>query len=199
MPRKTKSLRTASCVRKTSETNSALSFTLDGTGKNSIATSLPFFDHMLALFAKNCACDCTLKATGDTEIDSHHLMEDVGIVMGTALNKALGDKRGIIRYGFASIPMDDSLVDVSIDISGRPCCVFNMHSSDGEKERYELFEHFFQSLVTHAGIALHVNLRYGKNFHHNMEAAFKALGRALRMAAAKDPRIKGIPSTKGKL
>ncbi|MFH1715423.1 MAG: imidazoleglycerol-phosphate dehydratase HisB [Elusimicrobiota bacterium] len=194
--------RTSEEKRKTTETSINLTLNLDGKGTAKITTGISFLDHMLTLFARHGLFDLLIKAKGDIEVDEHHLIEDMGIVLGSAIKKALGKKAGIKRYGFGCIPMDDSLVEASIDLSGRPYLVYNMLGKGipkNEKERYELFEHFFYSLVMHSGMALHLNLRYGNNFHHNMEGAFKAFARALCEAVTKDVRVKGVPSTKGKL
>ncbi|MFC1546371.1 imidazoleglycerol-phosphate dehydratase HisB [bacterium] len=195
--------RTARIIRKTTETDINLKLNLDGNGDAVIKTTIAFLDHMLNLFAHHGTIDLEIKAKGDTEIDTHHLTEDMGIVLGMALKKALKDKKGIIRYGFASVPMDDTLVECSVDISGRPYLVYNMlndkKSPRKEKEQYTLYEHFFYSLAVNAGITIHLNLKYGKNFHHIMEACFKSFARALSASVTKGRRIKGVPSTKGKL
>ena len=194
--------RTAEIKRKTKETSIDMTLNLDGKGESKIKTGIAFLDHMLDLFARHGLFDLKINAKGDIEVDEHHLIEDMGIVLGSAIKKALGAKTGITRYGFSSIPMDDSLVEASMDLSGRPCLVYNMKvkiKTQEEKEQYELYEHFYNSLVIQAGMALHLNKKYGENFHHNMEGAFKAFARALKEAVTKDPRVKGVPSTKGRL
>jgi len=190
--------------RQTTETDIILKLNLDGKGNYDIETTIPFLDHMLNLFAKHGSFDVFVKAKGDTEIDEHHLIEDMGITLGKLLNDCLRDKKGITRYGFSSVPMDDSLVECSIDISGRPFLVYNMLNDKNknvileEKEKYELYQHFFQSLAVNAGLTLHLNLKYGDNLHHNLEAAFKAFARALQEAVSINLKnYDVIPSTKG--
>ena len=199
---KGKSKRTASIERKTKETNIQMSLNLDGQGKYAITTSIPFFDHMLSLMCKHGLFDMKLKAKGDLEVDFHHTVEDVGIVFGKALQKALGSMEGINRYGQASVPMDEALASVSLDISGRPYLVYRVDVPKRSKIRNfdpDLIEDFLQSFVSNSRITLHVESHYGRNTHHIIEAVFKALGRALRYAVMLDPRVKGIPSTKNVL
>lgn len=188
--------------RQTAETDIIIKLNLDGSGNYDVETTIPFLDHMLNLFAKHGNFDFYVRAKGDTEIDEHHLIEDMGITLGKLLNQCLDDKKGINRYGFSSLPMDDSLVECSIDISGRPFLVYNMIKDKTmileEKEKYELYQHFFQSLAFNAGLTLHLNLKYGENLHHNLEAAFKAFAKALSEAVAINPKnMDKIPSTKG--
>lgn len=188
--------------RKTKETDISLKLNLDGKAKASIKTTIAFLDHMLELFARHGLFDLDIKAKGDTQVDEHHLVEDLGICLGQAIKESLHDKMGINRYGFASLPMDDSLVECSLDISGRPYLVFNMTNKkftiSDEKEKYELYEHFFHSLAQNAGITLHFNLRYGKNLHHNLEASFKAFAKSLQQATRISVAgAKVLPSTKG--
>ncbi|MCP4482011.1 MAG: imidazoleglycerol-phosphate dehydratase HisB [bacterium] len=185
--------------RKTNETDVYIKLNIEGEGNANIKTTIPFLDHMLDLFARHGMFDLEVLASGDTEIDEHHLIEDMGISFGKLIKRCLGDNRGINRFGFASLPMDDSLVECSLDISGRAYLVYNMMDKKfviaDEKEKYELYEHFLKSLAFNAGITLHFNLRYGFNLHHNIEAAFKAFGRALKDAVEVTSDI--MPSTKG--
>jgi len=194
-------MRTAKVQRKTNETDIAIQINLDGKGENNISTSIPFLDHMLNLFSFHGMMDLKIKATGDIEVDYHHLMEDLGITLGEVIKKTLGDKKGIRRYGLATIPMDESLATVVIDISGRPYLVYNVKPPKGSLKDLEisLFEDFFRALTTHAMITLHVNMEYGRDLHHIIEAVFKAFGRALREAVTIDKGAKILPSTKGKL
>ncbi|MBN2177948.1 MAG: imidazoleglycerol-phosphate dehydratase HisB [Deltaproteobacteria bacterium] len=187
--------------RKTKETDVHVEVNIDGSGKAEIATTIPFLDHMLELLAKHGFMDCTIRAKGDTSVDYHHLVEDVGISLGEALKKALGDKEGIRRYGTASVPMDESLCRVSMDISGRPYLVFNADFGSKKIRDFDpnLFFDFFKSLSDCMGITLHINVIYGKNPHHIVESVFKAFARALDVAASFDGRIKGVMSTKGSL
>ena len=194
--------RKSSIERKTTETNIKLKFAIDGQGKGKINTGIPFLDHMLTLFAKHGLFDLTIDAVGDLEIDYHHTVEDIGIVLGKAIAQAVGDKKGIRRYGSALIPMDETLASVALDISGRPYIVYNVSlPKRGKIKEFDadLIEDFFQALVTNSGITLHINLRYGRNIHHIFEAVFKAFARALDDATTIDSRVSGVPSTKGKL
>lgn len=196
MPRKTQ------VVRKTKETDIVISLNLDGKGIYDIRTSIPFLDHMLTLFARHGLFDLKIKAKGDIEIDYHHTVEDVGICLGDALKKALGSKIGIKRYGSATVPMDEAVAFVAIDISERPYLVYKVVLPKKSKIKNfdaDLVEDFFQALVSKSGITLHVSAPYGRNIHHIIEAVFKAFGRALKDAASIDPRIKGVMSTKGRL
>ncbi len=191
--------RKAEVARKTKETDIALKLDLDGSGKHSIRTGIPFFDHMLSLLAHHGGMDLSLKAKGDLGVDFHHTVEDVGICLGDGIRKALGDAKGIQRYGAASVPMDETLASVTLDYSMRPYLVFNMklkRSRIGSFE-LELVEEFFKALTNHAKMTVHVNLLYGKNSHHMVEAVFKGFGRALRGAVSLDPRTGQVPSTKG--
>ncbi len=188
--------------RETLETNISIKLNLDGMGNHKISTTIPFLDHMLSLFAKHGKFDLEINAKGDTNIDEHHLIEDMGISLGQTLKNSLGEKRGIKRYGFASIPMDDSLVNCSLDISNRPFLIYNMLVANltifEEKEKYGLYKHFFNSLSCNLGLTLHLNLFYGENLHHNLEAGFKAFGIALKEAVSiEDKYAEQIPSTKG--
>ncbi|MDI6727936.1 MAG: imidazoleglycerol-phosphate dehydratase HisB [Thermodesulfovibrionales bacterium] len=195
-------MRKAKVERRTKETDISVEINLDGSGKYSINTSIPFLDHMLSLMCRHGLFDAKLKAKGDIEIDYHHTVEDVGIVLGKAIKQALGDMKGISRYGQASVPMDEALASVSLDISGRPYLVYKVEFPKKSKLKDfdpDLIEDFLQAFVSNSGITLHVNILYGRNTHHIIEAIFKGLGRALRQAVTIDPRIKGLPTTKGKL
>ena len=191
--------RRAEVRRKTKETEIALKLNLDGSGKHSIATGVPFFDHMLSLLAYHSSMDLFLKAKGDIGVDAHHTVEDVGICLGDGIRKALGEAKGIQRYGMAMIPMDEALVSVALDFSMRPVLVFNMKLRKSKIGTFdtELVEEFFKALSNHAKITLHINLLYGRNSHHMVEAVFKAFGRAVRRAVCLDERATEVPSTKG--
>ena len=193
--------RTATIGRKTTETDIKLSLTIDGTGKYSIATGVGFFDHMLELFAKHGLFDLTIKAKGDTKVDFHHTVEDVGICVGKAFLKALGDCKGIRRYASTGIPMDESLTYVALDISGRPHLEYHVKSPKSKVGEFdvELAQEFFKALVTNAKLTMHIELIRGENLHHVIESNFKAVARVLRTATEFDPRAKGVPSTKGVL
>lgn len=196
-----KRARRATIERNTTESRIRIGLSLDGTGKRRISTSIPFLDHMLDLLAKHGFFDLTIKATGDTHIDDHHTVEDIGIVLGAALKKALGKKEGIRRFGTAWVPLDETLAQVTVDLSGRPYLVYNVklpHRRIKGLDLY-LFEDFFQALTTHAAMNLHINVAYGRNPHHIMESIFKALAKALDQAVAVDVRVKGVLSTKGRL
>jgi imidazoleglycerol-phosphate dehydratase len=188
--------------RKTSETDISLTVNLDGTGKADIATGIGFLDHMLTALARHGLFDLTVRADGDLHIDFHHTTEDVGIVLGAAVAKALGDKRGIRRFGSAVIPMDETLVEAAVDISGRPFLAWNVafeRAKIGEMDT-ELFEEFFRALAFNAMVTLHISRRAGHNAHHVAEACFKAVARARRAAPELDARVgDSIPSTKGAL
>jgi imidazoleglycerol-phosphate dehydratase len=193
--------RRAEVERSTTETQIRVELTLDGAGQGKITTTIPFLDHMLVLFAKHGFFDMTVQAKGDTDIDEHHTVEDIGIVFGTALKQALGKKEGIKRFGFASVPLDETLAQVTVDLSGRPDLVYRVELPDRKIKSFDLglFEDFFQAFVTHGALNLHVNLLYGRNPHHIMEAIFKALAKALDQATALDERVSGVLSTKGQL
>lgn len=195
-------MRKISVERRTKETHIRIEINLDGTGKYAIDTSIPFLDHMLSLMSKHGLFDLKIKAKGDIEIDDHHTVEDTGIVLGKAFKQALGDMRGIRRYGQASVPMDESLAAVNLDMSGRPYLVYKVEMPKKSRLKDfdpDLVEDFLQAFVSHSGTTLHVSVPYGRNTHHIIEAVFKAFGRALRNAVEIDPRVKGVPSTKGKL
>jgi imidazoleglycerol-phosphate dehydratase len=194
--------RTARQTRETSETRIDLALSLDGSGRAEIDTGIGFLDHMLTALARHALFDLDLRAEGDLHIDDHHTTEDVGIVLGRAVAEALGEKRGITRFGHALVPMDEALVEAAIDISGRGFLAWEVafeRPKVGSMDT-ELFEEFFRAFATNAGLTLHVAQRAGHNTHHVAEASFKAVARALRMAVAADPRAEGvIPSTKGAL
>jgi len=193
--------REASVNRKTGETDIQAKLNLDGEGNYSINTGVGFFNHMLNLMTKHGLLNLALTAKGDLEVDSHHTIEDVGIVLGQCLNEALGDKKGIKRYGTSFVPMDEVLASVSIDVSGRPfiVCDFNFTVDRVGEMDTEMVEEFLRAFAFNAGITLHARVLYGKNNHHMIEAVFKALGRALREAVDVDVRIKGVMSTKGSI
>ena len=193
--------RSAEVSRQTKETRVKISLNLDGTGKSSPETGVGFFNHMLDLFARHSLIDLTVNAEGDLEVDHHHTVEDVGIVLGQVLEKALGDKRGINRYGWAILPMDETLAQVALDLSGRAAFVYNVHFPSGTIGDFptELVEEFFKALANSARMNLHITVPYGTNNHHIAEAIFKATARALRQAVTQDPRSNEVPSTKGSL
>ena len=195
-------MRTGKVIRETRETAIDLTVNLDGQGVSDIDTGIGFFDHMLNLLASHGRLDLVVGCSGDIEVDGHHSVEDIGIAFGEALKQALGDKRGINRYGTFFLPMDESLVMVSLDISGRAYLVYDaggpMAPLIGDYDT-ELTEEFLRALAFNAGITLHVKVLYGTNSHHKVEAIFKALGHALRQAVERDPRVDGVPSTKGVL
>jgi imidazoleglycerol-phosphate dehydratase len=197
--------RTAHLTRETSESNVDLTLDLDGTGKSEIDTSVPFFDHMLTAFAKHSLVDLTVKASGDTAIDIHHTVEDTGIVLGKAIAQALGDKAGISRFGDAIVPLDDALAQAVIDISGRPHFVHSgepagfEHHLIGGHFTGSMVRHVFEAITINAGLTVHLTVLGGRDPHHIAEAEFKAFARAFRLAVALDPRVSGVPSTKGAL
>jgi imidazoleglycerol-phosphate dehydratase len=193
--------RTAHIQRKTTETEIELELNLDGSGQSQIATGVGFFDHMLTLLAKHAAFDLTVRAAGDLHVDQHHTVEDVGICFGRALRDALGDKSGIRRYGHFTLPMEETLATTALDLSGRYFLVFDAPFPTAKIGDFdsELVEDFWQAVAANALCNLHVKVHYGRNSHHVAEAIFKATARALRMAVEPDPRVKGVPSTKGTL
>jgi imidazoleglycerol-phosphate dehydratase len=193
--------RHARVERQTTETQISIEWSLDGSGRGHIQTTIPFLDHMLQLLSKHGFFDLTIQAKGDTEIDDHHTVEDVGIVLGDTLKQALGAKAGIRRFGWASIPLDETLAQVTVDLSGRPYLVYRVELPQRRIKSFDLglFEDFFQAFVTHAALNLHVNVLYGRNPHHIMEAVFKALAKALDQATSLDERVTGVLSTKGTL
>jgi imidazoleglycerol-phosphate dehydratase len=202
--------RRASIERKTSETDIAVELCVDGGGVADIQTGIPFFDHMLTLLAKHSICDLTLRCKGDLEIDFHHTVEDCGIALGQAFTKALGDKKGINRYGWAVVPMDEARVEVTLDFSGRPVLVYEaelLAKSGGAvigrtaEDRFtpQLVEEFLRAFATSAAMNLHVVVQAGRDAHHIIEGSFKALAKALETACRVNPRVQGVPSTKGVL
>jgi imidazoleglycerol-phosphate dehydratase len=193
--------RTATIDRKTAETNIQLTLDLDGTGQADVKTGVGFLDHMLTLLAKHAVIDLNVRADGDLEVDQHHTVEDVGICFGQALKQALGDKAGIRRYGHFTLPMEETLATVAIDLGGRFTLVFKADFPSAKIGDFdsELVEDFWQAAAANALCNLHVIVHYGRNSHHISEAIFKATARALRMAAEADPRMTGVPSTKGTL
>jgi len=197
----TKKARRAEIERKTAETQISIKLNLDGEGTCDIATGIGFLDHMLTLLAKHSFMDLTVKAKGDLEVDSHHTVEDIGIVLGEALREALGDKAGIHRYGNCFIPMDETLAQACLDFSGRPFLVFGAEIPKIRLENYdtEMTEEFFRAVAMHCGLTLHIRVLYGSNVHHIIEAIFKAFARAVAEAASVDPRVKGVMSSKGVL
>jgi imidazoleglycerol-phosphate dehydratase len=199
------SSRTAQLSRETSESSIELSLDLDGSGTSEISTSVPFFDHMLTAFAKHSLVDLTVRATGDVDIDVHHTVEDVGIVLGKAIRQALGDKAGISRYGDALVPLDEALVQAVVDVSGRPYLVhsgepagFEFHLIGGHFTG-SMVRHVFEAITFHAGLTVHLTVQAGRDPHHIAEAEFKAFARAFRRAIEPDVRVSGVPSTKGAL
>jgi imidazoleglycerol-phosphate dehydratase len=202
--------RTARIERTTGESAVLVELDLDGTGTSTVRTGVGFYDHMLTSLARHALLDLTVEARGDVGVDAHHTVEDVAIVLGQALREALGDKRGIARFGDATVPLDECLVQAVVDVSGRPYCV---HTGEPEGQPYALIggggggvpyagsltQHVFETLAHHAGIALHVRVLSGRDPHHLVETQFKAVARALRAAVAPDPRVGGVPSTKGTL
>jgi len=193
--------RIAAIDRKTAETNIQLELNLDGSGRADIATGVGFFDHMLTLFAKHAVIDLTVRAAGDLEVDQHHTVEDTGICLGQAVKQALGDKAGIRRYGHFTLPMDETLATAAIDLSGRFALVIQADFPSAKIGDFdsELVEEFWRAFAGNALCNLHILAHYGRNSHHISEAIFKATARALRMAAEADPRVSGVPSTKGSL
>jgi imidazoleglycerol-phosphate dehydratase len=192
--------RSAQIERKTTETDIVLSVDLDGMGNTEISTGIPFFDHMLSLMAMHGLFNLTVRAKGDLEVDFHHTVEDVGIALGSGIKQALGDGAGIRRFGEALVPMDEALGRVVVDISGRPYLGYRVKARGRIRDfSTELVESFFKAVTDHAGITLHIDLLYGTNLHHIVEAIFKGFGRALDAATCLDERRSGVPSTKGKL
>lgn len=191
--------KTASILRETGETRIRLSIDLEGSGKRKIKTGIAFFDHMLDLFAAHGFFDLEVEAAGDLDVDFHHTVEDVGIVLGDAVNSALGDKKGLKRYGHAVTPMDETLTSVSMDLSNRPFLVYNVPEKIYAKGLFDVYlaKEFLRAFSVRAGITLHVNVHYGENEHHIIESIFKALGRSLAEASSNDTRVSGVRSTKG--
>lgn len=192
-------MRTADIERNTKETKIRLSLNLDGSGAGEIDTGIGFFDHMLELLKKHALIDLSVKAEGDLDVDYHHTVEDVGLVFGQALNRALGERRGIVRYGFASVPMDEALCEASLDLGGRPFLVFSSAKKHLMVRDFEvkLLEEFFRAVSVEGRLNIHLREIYGDETHHVCEGIFKSFARALRQAAANDPREPGVPSSKG--
>jgi imidazoleglycerol-phosphate dehydratase len=193
------SARKADIERKTGETDISVSLLIDGSGQGQIATGIPFFDHMLTLFARHSLTDLTVRARGDIEVDLHHTVEDAGIALGQAFARALGDKRGIRRYGWAYLPMDETLTRVVLDFSGRPYLEYRAPKTVEPIGvfSFQLVEEFLRAFAVHAGVNLHVEILYGRDAHHMAESVFKGLAKAVDQACQIDPRVTGIPSTKG--
>ena len=199
--------RQAQIERRTGETRISVALTIDGEGMAQVATGLPFFDHMLTLFARHGLLDLTVRAEGDVEVDSHHTVEDVGIALGQAFARALGDKRGIARYGSVYVPMDETLARVVVDFSGRPFLEYRLPVAagpaaalwSGRDFSLQLVEEFLRGFAVHAGVNLHVEILYGRDPHHFAEAVFKGLAKAVDADCRLDPRVTGVPSTKGAL
>lgn len=193
--------RTASVERKTRETDIRVALTVDGCGRSAVDTGMPFLNHMLELFSKHSLVDCVIRAKGDIEVDYHHTVEDLGLVLGDALDRALGDRKGIVRYGSAYVPMDDALSRAVIDLGGRPYLVYEVANRTRKIRDFNLIliREFFQAFTVKARLNLHIAQLYGAEPHHAYEAIFKAVARALRMAVARDPRESGVPSSKGTL
>lgn len=194
--------RTAAIVRKTGETAIEIALEIDGAGESTVATQIPFFDHMLTLFARHSLVNLKVHADGDIEVDFHHTVEDTGIALGQAFARALGDKRGIRRYGWAYLPMDETLARVVVDFSGRPFLEYRAPESVapiGSAFAFQLVEEFLRAFAVHAGCNIHAEILYGRDAHHMAEAIFKGLAKAVDAACQRDPRVTGIPSTKGVL
>lgn len=193
--------RRGACERKTSETRITLALDLDGSGRCEVACGLPFFDHMLEVMFRHALIDVELSATGDLRVDGHHTVEDTGLCVGEALDAALGDKKGLTRFGSSLVPMDESLAEVAIDISGRPYLGYSVDLDPEPLGNFEpaLARDFLGALVNKAGITMHVELKRGESVHHGLEAVFKAVGRALKVAVGLDPRVLDVPSTKGSI
>ncbi len=196
-----KKFRWAAVDRSTAETAIRVELGLDGTGQRQTSTPIPFVDHMLDAFARHGLFDLVLEAKGDTHVDDHHTVEDIGMVLGSAFKEALGEKTGIRRFGWAIVPLDETLAEVVVDLSGRPFLVYNVTLSHRDVKGFDLglFEDFFQALTNQGGLNLHVNVRYGRNPHHVIEAVFKAFAKAMDQATRQDDRVVGVPSTKGVL
>ena len=193
--------RTSRIDRKTSETQISLDLLIDGSGSGTISTKIPFFDHMLTLFARHSLVDLRVTATGDIDVDLHHTVEDVGIALGQAFSRALGEKKGIRRYGWAYLPMDETLTRVALDFSGRPYLEYRCQMAVEAIGvfSFQLVEEFLRAFSVHAGINLHVEVLYGRDPHHMAESIFKGLAKAVDQACQLDPRVQGVPSTKGVL
>jgi len=196
-----KTKRTATVLRKTRETDISVVLNVDGSGAYRVKTGLPFLNHMLELLAKHALIDLTLKARGDTDVDYHHIAEDLGLVLGEALDQALGDRQGLARYGWGYAPMDDALSRAVVDLGGRPYLVYKVaHRSRRIRDfDLQLVEEFFRAFGVRGRMNLHIEQLYGKDAHHAYESMFKAVAKALSLAVARDPRVKGVPSSKGRI
>lgn len=193
--------RTACVKRKTKETDISVELDLDGTGDYKVETGISFLNHMLDLFAKNAMIDLKIKAKGDIDVDFHHTVEDIGLALGEALDKALGERKGITRYGWSILPMDEALAQTAIDLGGRPFLVYKLACKKKKIRDFDmsLLEEFFRAMTVQGRLNLHINQAYGDEAHHAAESVFKAVGRSLKMAVSPDTRCKGVPSTKGKI
>ncbi|MCP3900436.1 MAG: imidazoleglycerol-phosphate dehydratase HisB [Desulfobacteraceae bacterium] len=193
--------RNSSVNRDTKETNIQIDINLDGSGKSDIQTTIPFFDHMLTLFSVHGFFDIKIKASGDTDVDFHHLVEDVGLVLGDVFSKALGNRVGILRYGEGTVPMDEALTTVNVDLSNRPYLVYNIPSKINVRGSFDAYlaKEFFRAFCVKAGMNLHINTKYGDNEHHVLESIFKAMGRSMNQACTIDSKISGTLSSKGSL
>jgi imidazoleglycerol-phosphate dehydratase len=193
--------RTALVQRKTRETNISVRLDIDGTGAGRVKTGLPFLDHMLQLLAKHALMDLHIQARGDLDVDDHHTVEDLGLVLGEALDRALGERQSIARYGWSYVPMDDALSRVVVDLGGRPYLVYTVAHRARRIKNFDLqlIQEFFQAFCVRGRMNLHIEQIYGREAHHAYESMFKAVARALRIACARDPRVKGVPSSKGKI
>ena len=192
---------TATVERKTRETEISVTLAVEGSGAAKVDTGMPFLNHMLELLAKHSLMDLSVRARGDLDVDYHHTVEDVGLALGEAVNTALGDRKGIVRYGFSVLPMDDALARVAIDLGGRPYLVYEVATRKKRIRDFDLglIKEFFQAFTVQARMNLHIKLMYGEEPHHAYEAVFKGLAKALGMAFATDPRVKGVPSSKGRI
>ena len=193
--------RTACVKRKTKETDISIELNLDGAGDYKVETGISFLNHMLDLFAKNAMIDLKIKAKGDIDVDYHHTVEDIGLALGEALDKALGERKGITRYGWSILPMDEALAQTAIDLGGRPFLVYKLACKKKKIRDFDmsLLEEFFRAMTVQGRLNLHINQTYGDEAHHAAESVFKAVGRLLKMAVSPDARCKGVPSTKGKI
>ncbi|MEM7396902.1 MAG: imidazoleglycerol-phosphate dehydratase HisB [Verrucomicrobiota bacterium] len=194
-------VRSAQIKRTTRETDISLRIDIDGDGKSEIETGIPFFNHMLELLGKHALMDLEIKADGDIDVDYHHTVEDVGLVLGEALSEALGDRKGIARYGYSLLPMDEALSQVAVDLGGRPFLVYSVSNRTRKIRDFDLIiiKHFFRSFSEQAKMNLHIDQKYAEDPHHAYESIFKGVARALYMACARDARVKGVPSSKGKI
>lgn len=193
--------RTSTINRQTRETSIQVKLALDGDGEARIRTGIPFLNHMLELFARHSLINATIRAKGDLDVDYHHTVEDVGLALGEALNRALGDRKGLVRYGWAVVPMDESLSRVALDLGGRPYLVYEVATRRKKIRDFDLglIEEFFRAFTVQGRMNLHIKTMYGQDPHHIFESVFKAVARALGAACARDPRVKGVPSSKGKI